>query len=298
MHLLGSISIADMSPWNSIQRVSVCTFWAPFQLLTCPPSSGWAPPGLYFNCWYAPIKFHPASEWLCTSWSPFQLLIYVLWNSIQRVSGCAPPGFHFNCWYSSIKSHSACEWLCTFWAPLLIYLYEISFSKLVAVHLLGSISIADMFSWNSIPFHPGSEWLYISWVPFESLIYHHYILFSLYLSFHLLPLPHSINGILQVKDVKGLVDIQFNVIPDAILFSSLHSYISNYIGTFFVFFYWWPILHFLLYLPLLNTIYSHSHLSWTFLLDCPARFQSQWWLYHGLEKLSQDPACTGWSRIG
>jgi len=148
------------------------------------------------------------------------------WNPIKGVSSCAPPGLHLNCWHAFMKSYPACEWLCPSWAPL------------------------------------------------QSLTCCYHILSSLYLSSHLLPLPHSINSILQVESVQGLVKAQFNVRSYPILFSSLHSYISNYIGTFFVFFHWWLILHFHLYLQLFHTICSHSCLSWTFFLDCPARLQS------------------------
>jgi len=264
--LLGSIWIADMQSWNSIQWVSCCV-----------------PPGLHFNCWHAAMKFHPGCELLCASWAPFQLLTYSYeilsrlwvaacllgsiwmadmqpWNSIQAVSCCVPPGLHFNCWHAAMKSNPVCELLCASWAgfELLTCSHKIPSSWWVAV-CLPSTWIADMQAWNTIqrvsrcvPFrlhlncwhaamkyHPASELLCASWAPFQSLTCCHHITSSLYLFSSTYSLLYLLTGyILQVDDVQGLVNTEFNARLYAILFSCLHWYIPNYIGTFFAFFHW------------------------------------------------------------
>jgi len=213
VHLLGFIWIPDMFLWNSIQDVSGC-----------------ASPRLHLNPWNVFMKFHPACEWLCIFWAPFESLtclyeipsrlwvavhllgfIWIpdmsLWNPIQHVSGCASSGLHLNHWHVFMKSHPACEWLCISWAPFesLTCLYEIPSSVWVAVHLLGSIWIPDIFSWNPIQHvsgcappglhlnpwhfmksHPACEWLCTSWAPFESLTYFHEIPSSVWVAVHLL----------------------------------------------------------------------------------------------------------------
>jgi len=154
MCLLAFIWIADMLLWNLIQEVCCGV-----------------PLGLYLNCWYASIKFYPASE-LCVSCTSFELLtcyyeipsswwavcllgsIWIanipLYNPIQDVSCCVPSGLLLNFWHVTMK------------------------------------------------FHADSELLYISWPLSKLLTCHYHILFSLYLSSQI----YSLHPIL-------LIDLQF-----------------------------------------------------------------------------------------
>ena len=223
--LQGSIWMADIQPWNSIQGVSCCV-----------------PPGLHLNCWHPVMKFHPVGELLSPSWAPFSWLtssheipsrewvaVHLLgsiwianiqpWNSIQDVSCCVPPGLHLNGWHPAMKSHPGCELLCVFWAPFewqtssheipvgellcaswapfewLTSSHEIPSRMWVAVCLIGSIWIADIQPWNSIQpvsccvppglhlncwhaamkLNPACELLCASWAPFEPLTCSHKI---------------------------------------------------------------------------------------------------------------------------
>ena len=182
------------------------------------------------------------------------------WNPIQPVSCCVPPGLHLTCWHAAMKSHPVGELLCVSWAQYewLTSSHEIPSSLWVAVCLLGSIWMADMQPWNpiqlvscSVPalhlncwhaamkYHPGSEFLCAFWAPFQSLTCCHHITSSLYLFSPTYSLLYLLTGcIFQTDDVQALVNTQFNVRLFAILFSCLHLYISNYIGTFFAFFHW------------------------------------------------------------
>lgn len=121
------------------------------------------------------MKSQPECELLFTSLAQWELLTYLyeipsrlwaavqflgfieiidmfVWNPIQYVSWCASLGLCWNCWDAYMKSHPACELVCTSWASLelLRCFYEIPSRMWVAVHLLGSIWITNMLSWNSI----------------------------------------------------------------------------------------------------------------------------------------------------
>ena len=216
------------------------------------------------------------------------------WNLIQKVSLCAPPGLHLNFWHASIKYHPVCESLCISWALFesLMYFNEILSRMWVSVHLLGSIWIVDIL-------HPASELLSAFWAPFDLLTYYFYILFSLYLSSSIcsLVLLFWYTYISQINHVRSLVGVQFNVRPYLTLFQSLCLYIPVYRHL--------PCLVSLvgLILPLFNIhayyyMDSHSCLSWTFILDHPARLHSQGWLYQSLEIIFQDPVYTSQSRVG
>ena len=158
VHFLGSIWIADMQLWKSIQNVSCCVPW------------------LHLNHWHAAMKFHSECELLCASWAPFELLtcsheipsslwiavcllgsIWIadmpLWNFIQFVSCHVPPWLYLNCWHAIMKSHPESELLCASLAlfDFLTYRHhEIPSRMWVAVCLLGSLWIADTQLWYFI----------------------------------------------------------------------------------------------------------------------------------------------------
>ena len=152
VHLLGSIWTIDMPWWKLIQQVSCCAL-----------------PGLYLDYWHAFMKSYPGSELLWTFWIPFESLI-----SIYEFSSSMWVVVHF---LGSFK--------------LLTCLYEIPSSKwiVVVVHLLSSICITNILSWNPIQgvsccapsglhlnhwhafikFHQDGELLCTSWAPLVSL---------------------------------------------------------------------------------------------------------------------------------
>jgi hypothetical protein len=127
------------------------TSWALFGLLTCllwthiQLVSGWAPLGLYLDCW------HACHELISSLWVPGHLLgsigflTCLPWTPIQDVSGWAPPGLYLDSW------HGCHELLSRMW---------------VAGHLLGSIWIPNMAAMNS---YPACEWLGTSWARFQVL---------------------------------------------------------------------------------------------------------------------------------
>jgi len=262
--LLDWIWVADMQPWDPIQAVSCCV---PLGLNL----NGWHAAVKSHPACELPYACWAGFEWLIYSheipsrlWVAVCLLgsIWVAdmqpWNTIQAVSCCVPPGLKLNGWHAAMKSPPGCELLCASWTQFewLTCSHEIPSSWWVAV-CLPSIWIADMHEilsreWVAVPFrlhlncwhaamkyHPASELLYSSWAPFQSLTCCHHITSSLYLFSPIYFLLYLLTGcILQVDDVQGLVKKQFNVRLYAILFSCLHWYISNYIGTFFAFFHW------------------------------------------------------------
>ena len=103
---LGSIWIADMPLWNSIQPVNFCVL-----------------PGLYLNCWYPLMKPFPA----CVCFLHFIWIADLSsWKFMQRVSPHAPPWALFE-------------------SVILICPDKISSRKWVFAHLLGFIWIADIW---------------------------------------------------------------------------------------------------------------------------------------------------------
>ncbi len=152
LHLLCSISIADMPPWNyhlGCEWLCTSESWAPFQLLTCLHRFH---PGSECLHLLGPISIAdmPSIQWMSTSWALFQLLIcpYKIpsskWVAVHLLVSISIANI------CTMKSHSASEWLCTFWIPfqLLIFLHKIPFSLWVVVHLLSSI--ANISLWNFI----------------------------------------------------------------------------------------------------------------------------------------------------
>jgi len=146
--------MANIPPWN------------PTQLVSCS-----APSQLNFYGWYAIMKSHPGSELLCTFlaqflwltshhemtpswWVALHLLSSILWLTCHHETPprewVAPSELYFYGWYAIMKSHPACELLYILWAQFLwlICCYEIPPREWVALHLLSSISMADMPSWN------------------------------------------------------------------------------------------------------------------------------------------------------
>jgi len=114
VHLLGSIWIVYMQPWNPIQAVCCCV-----------------PPWLYLNCWHAAIKFHPGCELLYVFLALFELLTAVM--------------------KSHPESDLLCASLALF--ELLTCSHEILFRMWVAV-CLGYTQIANMLPSHLVQFVP------------------------------------------------------------------------------------------------------------------------------------------------
>jgi len=143
---LGSIWIANMPLWNSIQRVSCCMSYGLH--LNCWHASikfhlGGKLLGALGFIWHAPITFHPGGELLGVFWAIFEIL--TCHHEIPPREWVATDGLHLNCWHTAMEFYSGSELVC----------------------LQGSIWIADM-PWN---FFQGVSWC-MSWALFELLIYH------------------------------------------------------------------------------------------------------------------------------
>ena len=177
---LGSICIADMSFMKFYPDCKLCTFWALFESLTC---------------------LHPASELMWTFWALFEPLIYLHkilsrlwvaahlygsiqiidmppWNLIQNVSCFTPSRLYLNRWYVPMKFYPGCELQCISIAlfEFLICLHELLSRMWVAMHLLVSIWINGMPSWNPIQDVNCSvlPWLYLNhwhalWNPIQQV---------------------------------------------------------------------------------------------------------------------------------
>ena len=149
-----------------------------------------------------------SSEWVVVHLlSSIWITNMAIWNSIQLVGCCAPSGLHLNHWHALMISHPGCELLCTSQALFksLTCLHEILSRLWVVAHLLGSIWITNISSWNpiqnvsccapyglhlnhwyaSMKFYPDCE-LHTFLALFESLTCLYKILSSLYVVVHLM----------------------------------------------------------------------------------------------------------------
>jgi hypothetical protein len=173
LHLLNSISMADILSCILIQWVSFCATVSSIEMVTsCYESSSrmWVSVHLLSSIWMADI---------------------LPWIPIQRVSCCAPLALHLNGWHPAMNAHPERELLCTSWAPSewLISCHEFLSRGWVAVHLLSSIWMADILLWITIQrvscyaplelqlngwhpamnHHPDGEFPCTFWAPFEQL---------------------------------------------------------------------------------------------------------------------------------
>jgi len=163
--------------------------------------------------------------------------------------------------------------------------------------LLGSIWIADMLPWNSCQQVSccAPSGLYLNcWHTVNIISSLCLSSFTYFLHSILLTGWHSAGGqcssscesSLQCKTISH--SFQF----PSLIYSQLHRHLLCILSLV------WLILFSSYIIVPHHSMDSYPHLSWTFLLDCPARLQFHWWLHQGLGNLFQDPACTGWSTIG
>jgi len=244
-----SIWIADMLPWNPIQRVSDCHV---------PPSSIWIADMLPWNPMQGVSRVLLSSIWIADM---------LPWNPAQAVSHCCVPP-------SSIWIVDIChveipsrQWVTVYLLAQFKLLtcqccHEISMPQLVS-HCVppSSIWIADILPWNPMQevshcVPPSSIWIadMLPWNPIQQVSHctsltglnlncwhpNSLILFSLYLSSPTYSLcPTSLIGMnFTGEECSGSCgcSIQCKIIFYS--FHSLHSSIPNYIGTFFALFHW------------------------------------------------------------